>query len=65
MTGKEVIDHKGLKNLGIRFCKVHLMRMEEKSEFPLSFKLGKYDNSPRVWWLSEVVAWIETCASTR
>jgi predicted DNA-binding transcriptional regulator AlpA len=34
-------------------------------EFPLSFKLGKHHNSPRVWFLSEIVEWIESCASTR
>ena len=65
MTGKEVVDHKGLKALGIRYCKVHLSRLEKKSEFPLSFKLGKYDNSSRVWFLSEIVEWIDICASTR
>jgi predicted DNA-binding transcriptional regulator AlpA len=65
MTGKEVVDHKGIKALGIRYCKVHLSRLEEKSEFPLSFKLGKYDNSPRVWFLCEVLEWIDGCASTR
>jgi predicted DNA-binding transcriptional regulator AlpA len=65
MTGKELVDHKGLLKLGIRFCKVHLTRKEEKSEFPLSFKLGTYDNSPRVWYLCEVLDWIENCAATR
>jgi predicted DNA-binding transcriptional regulator AlpA len=65
MTGKEVVDHKGVKALGIRFCKVHLLRMEDKGEFPLSFKLGMHPNSPRVWWLSEVLAWLEHHGSRR
>jgi predicted DNA-binding transcriptional regulator AlpA len=65
MTGKEVVDHKGLKALGIRYCKVHLMRLEALGEFPLSFKLGKHRSSPRVWFLSEIVEWIDICASTR
>jgi predicted DNA-binding transcriptional regulator AlpA len=65
MTGKEVVDHKGLKALGIRFCKVHLMRMEKVGEFPLSFKLGVHRSSPRVWWLSEVLAWLDGHGSRR
>ena len=63
MTGKEVVDHKGLKALGIRFCKYHIIeRMEPAGEFPLSFKLGEHRNSPRVWWLSEILVWLEACS---
>jgi predicted DNA-binding transcriptional regulator AlpA len=65
VTGKEVVDHKGLKALGIRFCRVHLDRLEDKAEFPLSFKLGEHRNSPRVWWLSEIFVWLEARAATR
>jgi hypothetical protein len=65
MTGKEIVDHKGLKALGIRYCKVHLARLEEKGKFPLSFKLAEHPNSPRVWWLCEIFDWLEVRASTR
>jgi predicted DNA-binding transcriptional regulator AlpA len=65
MTGKEIVDHKGLKALGIRYCKVHLTRLEDKGEFPIAFKLGDHPNSPRVWWLSEVFEWLARRASTR
>ena len=65
MTGKEIVDHKGLKALGIRYCKVHLIRMGEKGEFPLAFKLGPHINSPLVWYLCEVFEWLEGRASTR
>ena len=65
MTGKEIVDHKGLKALGIRYCKVHLGRLEEKGKFPLSFKLAEHPNSPRVWWLCEIFEWLEVRASTR
>lgn len=64
-TGKEIVDHKGLKALGIRYCKVHLTRLEDKGEFPIAFKLGDHPNSPRVWWLSEVFEWLDRRASTR
>jgi predicted DNA-binding transcriptional regulator AlpA len=65
MTGKEIVDHKGLKALGIRYCKVHLARLEDKGQFPRAFKLGEHPNSPRVWWLSEIFVWLESRASTR
>jgi hypothetical protein len=65
MTGKEIVDHKGLKALGIRYCKVHLGRLEEKAKFPMSFKLAEHRNSPRVWKLCEVLEWLEGRASTR
>lgn len=59
MTGKEVVDHKGLRALGIRYCKVHLRRMEKLGEFPLSFQLGIHRNSSRVWWMSEILDWLD------
>lgn len=65
MTGKEIVDHKGLRALGIRYCKVHLMRLEDRGKFPLSFKLAEHRNSPRVWRLCEVVDWLEVRVATR
>ena len=65
MTGKEIVDHKGLKALGIRYCKVHLGRLEEKAKFPMSFKLAEHRNSPRVWKLSEIFEWIDCRVATR
>ena len=62
MTGKEVVDHKGLKALGIRYCKVHLVRMMNAGEFPRAFKLGQHRNSPLVWWLSAILTWLEACS---
>ena len=60
MTGFEVVDHKGLQALGIRYCKVHLARLEESGDFPRSFKLRKFRNSPRVWKLAEVLEWLQS-----
>jgi len=65
MTGKEIVDHKGLRALGIRYCKVHLRRLEKQGLFPRAFKLGPHPGSPLVWWLSEIFAWLEGRASTR
>ena len=61
MTGFEVVDHKGLQALGIRYCKYHIVeRLEKQGDFPRSFKLRKFRNSPRVWRLAEVLAWLES-----
>jgi predicted DNA-binding transcriptional regulator AlpA len=60
MVGSELVDHAGLRALGIRFCRYHIIqRMEPKGEFPISFQLGIHRNSPRVWKLAEVLEWIE------
>jgi predicted DNA-binding transcriptional regulator AlpA len=60
MVGSELVDHAGLRALGIRFCKYHIVqRMEPNGEFPRSFQLGRHRNSPRVWKLAEVLEWIE------
>lgn len=65
MTGKELVDYKGLKALGIRYSKVHLGRLEEKAKFPMSFKLAEHRNSPRVWKLCEIFEWIDSRVATR
>jgi len=45
MTGKEIVDYKGLRALGIRYCKVHLDRLEKDGEFLQSFRLRDTRNS--------------------
>lgn len=65
MTGKEIVDHRGLRSLGVRYCKVHCLRLADKGEFPMPFKLGPHPNSPLVWWLSEIFVWLEARAATR
>jgi hypothetical protein len=39
----------------LAFCKVRLGRLDEKANFPISFKLAEHRNSPRVWKLCEVL----------
>ena len=65
MTGKEVVNWKALKSLGIPYSRVHIWRLMEEGEFPRSFKLGKHHNSPPVWFLCEIIDWIEDRAKTR
>ena len=62
MTGKEVVNWKGIKALGIPFCRAHVWRLMRASEFPQAFKLGIHRNSPPVWWLSEIIEWLERWA---
>jgi predicted DNA-binding transcriptional regulator AlpA len=63
MTGKEVANWKALKALGIPYSRAHVWRMMEARTFPQCFKLGEYRNSPPVWWLKDLVAWLEDRAN--
>jgi hypothetical protein len=63
MTGKEVVNFAGLKALGIPYCRTTICdRKEPAGLFPKSFKLLEHRNSPRVWWLHEVIEWLEAKA---
>ena len=64
MTGKEVVNWKALKALGIPCCRAHICRLMAAGKFPRAFKLGDFPNSPPVWWLSEVIEWLEERAKT-
>lgn len=65
MTGKEVVNWKGLKALGIPCSRAHIWRLMSAGEFPIAFKLGPYRGSPPVWWLTEIVEWLENRAKTK
>jgi predicted DNA-binding transcriptional regulator AlpA len=62
MTGYEVVNFRGLKSLGIPYSRAHIWRLMRRGEFPSCFKLGSHRNSPPVWWLSEVIEWLEARA---
>jgi len=63
MTGKEVVNWKGLKALGIPYSRAHIWRLMGSGSFPRAFKLGSHRNSPPVWWLSEIIEWLEAHAN--
>jgi predicted DNA-binding transcriptional regulator AlpA len=65
MTGKEVVNFRGLKALGIPYSRTHIWRLMRAGLFPQSFKLGNFPSSPPVWWLHEVIEWLEAKASSR
>jgi predicted DNA-binding transcriptional regulator AlpA len=65
MTGKEVVNFRGIKALGIPYSRAHIWRLMRCGEFPLCFKLGSYRNSPPVWYVSEVFEWLEAKANSR
>jgi len=64
MTGKEVANWKALKALGIPYSRAHVWRLMESGEFPRCFKLGCYRNSPPVWWLTDLIRWLDERAKT-
>jgi predicted DNA-binding transcriptional regulator AlpA len=63
MTGKEVVNFKGIKALGIPYCRNHIMRLMKAGRFPRAFKLGEHRGSPLVWWLHEIIEWLERKAA--
>lgn len=62
MTGKDVVNFRGIKALGIPYSRAHIWRLMDADEFPRCFKLGVHRNSPPVWWLWEVIEWLEAKA---
>jgi len=62
MTGKEVANWKAIKALGIPYSRAHVWREMKAGRFPKCFKLGAFRNSPPVWWLSEIIEWLESKA---
>lgn len=63
MTGKEVANFKAIKALGIPYSRTHIDRLVKSGDFPQFFKLGSHPNSPRVWWLRDVIEWLERNAN--
>jgi len=63
MTGKEVVNWKAIKALGIPYSRAHIWRLMGCGDFPQAFKLGKHRNSPPVWWLREIIEWLELKAA--
>jgi predicted DNA-binding transcriptional regulator AlpA len=62
MTGKEVANFRAIKALGIPYSRTHLFRLVKSGDFPRPFKVGSHRNSPPVWWLHEVIQWLEAKA---
>jgi predicted DNA-binding transcriptional regulator AlpA len=65
MTGYEVVNFRGLKALGIPYSRTQIWRMMKAGKFPECFKLGNFRNSPPVWYLREVIQWLEAKAKGR
>ncbi|MEY9634693.1 putative DNA-binding transcriptional regulator AlpA [Bradyrhizobium sp. USDA 4011] len=66
MSGKSVVTFKRLRSdFGIPYSRTHLDRLEKAKRFPQSFKLSPYRGSPRVWWVIEVIEYLERCAKAR
>jgi predicted DNA-binding transcriptional regulator AlpA len=63
MTGHEVVNFRGIKALGIPYCRTQIWRLMASGDFPRAFKLGKHRNSPPVWWLREIIEWLKARAN--
>lgn len=59
MTEAKVVNWKGIKALGIPYSRAHIWRLMRTGDFPQCFKLGDHRNSPPVWWLYEVIEWLD------
>jgi hypothetical protein len=63
MSEHEVVSFNGLWELGVRYSRTHLDRMEKLYKtFPESFKLHPSKGGRRVWWLRDIVAWLKSKA---
>ncbi len=66
MSAKVMVSFKQLKPmLGIDYSRTHIDRKEKDGTFPKSFKLSGGRGSRRMWFLVEVVEWIEMLAARR
>jgi predicted DNA-binding transcriptional regulator AlpA len=64
MTGKEVVRWEELRQFA-PYSRAHIWRLMYAGKFPRCFKLGTHRNSPPVWYLSEVLEWLEARSKTR
>lgn len=58
MEDVTVVDLKGLRKLGIHYSRTHLKRLMVVGKFPKWFSLCDDPKSRRVWWLREIVAYL-------
>jgi predicted DNA-binding transcriptional regulator AlpA len=66
MSAKVMVSFKQLKPmLGIDYSRTHIDRIEKNGSFPKSFKLAGGRGARRMWFLVEVVEWIEKRSETR
>jgi len=54
-TNVVLLDHAGLKAIGVRYCNTHLIRLEKAGLFPKRLKIGGGRNA---WLEAEIRAWI-------
>lgn len=64
MTDYTVVDLKGLRRMGIHYSRTHLKRLMAARSFPQWFALANEPKARKVWWLREIVAWLEARSST-
>lgn len=58
MDDMTVIDLKGIRKLGITYARTHLKRLMAAGKFPKWFALCDEPKARKVWWLREIVAYL-------
>ena len=63
MTHQEqvLVDWRGLRAMGIPYCRAHIYRLIEEGRFPEPIKLGTGVGGRVAWYHSDVLNWIEAC----
>lgn len=60
MSARMLVSFEDLnEKLGIGYSRTEIDRKEKSGKFPKSFKLAEGRGARRVWYLSEVIQWIE------
>ena len=60
MDDMTVIDLKGIRKLGIYYSRTHLKRLMAAGKFPKWFSLCDEPKARKVWWLREIVAYLNS-----
>lgn len=58
----KLLTRSDLRDLGVFFCNVHLIRLEREHKFPKRIRLSPYKVA---WFESEVLEWLQVKANER
>lgn len=59
---ERLLDRKDLRDLGVKYSRVHLLRLIRAKQFPAPIKIGTNRNA---WLASEVQVWLEARIAAR
>ena len=56
---KLLVDWKGLKAMGVPYCRAHVIRLVEAGTFPQPIKFGKHRSARIAWLYNDILNWVE------